>query len=99
MNRPAKKTLNFLHFTCKYSCKVGRRIIWDYAKTHGINKGGEENFIEAGNCIQRDWDSFMKWLNVQPKGTYLKGKSIKNKYHDSHIKEALQYTNGCADDF
>ena len=103
----AKKTINYLHYTLHYSVKTSRKIIWAYGKSIGIEKlagiDSVADFIKLGDIIQKDWDAFMTFYGTI-KDTYKKaGKSSRSRSgwdsYDADITEALQYTNGCTDDF
>lgn len=73
-----------------------------------IIKGGEYDILlykafgRVGEYIQSDWDRFYKWFHTikHEYGEHHTHRQYKddNNYH-SYITEALQYTNGCADDF
>lgn len=104
----AKKTVNYLHYTLHYPIKTARKIVWAYGKTIGIEKlagsDGEAGFISIGESIQADWDKFMIFYGTI-KDSYKKSRiSSRSRSgggyeYDADITEALQYTNGCTDDF
>ena len=65
-----------------------------------IQVNGQVELDLIADKIQADWDSFMKFYGANIKGKYEKPKiSQYRNTHQHFINEALQYTNGCTDDF
>jgi hypothetical protein len=92
-----RRTRNYLHFKLGFSVQTSHKIMKRYTGD------GFTTLQEAGMKIQSDWTAFMEWWGTN-KTVYANssrnGQKKNRKYSEwDDIREALQYTNGCADDF
>ena len=109
-NASFKRTKNYFFFKLGFSEEAFKKVMAEYCQQFG--KITTNKYDDVCTEIQKDWNYFMHWWGTakhkfkdeyfknkffNSRGRYSRKNEVYNEWND--IREALQYTNGCTDDF